>query len=67
MGLHLGDLCDFTRRLQCAIEDLLDGDRGVERQPLSHLLGNIVQIAAVSLGQDHVGQAGCMGLLSPSA
>src|ERR1700676_4590712 len=69
-GSHLGDLRDIAGGLQCAVEDLLDGHHRMEGHLLADLLGNVVQVAAVALGQDHVGQACCMSgerlLLEPA-
>src|SRR5271154_3454814 len=69
-GWHLGDMRDIASRLQGAVEDLLDGHHRVEGHLLSDLLRDLIQVATVALGQDHVGQACCVGgkrlLLEPA-
>ena len=45
-----------TRRFECDVEHLVDRHDGVERHRVAHILGNVIQVGAVALGEDHVGQ-----------
>src|SRR3712207_8599706 len=45
------------RSLERDLEHLADRHHGVERHLLADVGGDVVQVAAVALGQDHVGQA----------
>src|SRR3954451_2558056 len=45
-------------RLECEVENLADGHDRVELHLLTYILGQIVQVGAVPLGQDHVRQPG---------
>src|SRR5437764_13834041 len=55
-GSHLRETRDIASRLQRPVEYLLDGHHRVEGHLLTYLLRNLVQVAAVALRQDHVGQ-----------
>src|SRR4030088_468995 len=52
----LGDLRDLRRRLEREVEYFVDAHHRVEAHLLAYLLGDVVEVAAVALRQDHVGQ-----------
>ncbi len=54
-------------RLERQLEDLADRHHRVEGHLLADLFGHVVQVAAVSLGDDHVGQARRREPPAPSA
>src|SRR5438876_8481555 len=59
-GSHLREMRDIASGLQRPVQYLLDGHHRVEGHLATYLLGNLVQVAAVALRQDHVGQTGGM-------
>src|SRR3954451_6259901 len=56
----LGNRRACRGRLEGEVEDLADRHDRVERHLLTYILGQIVQIWAVALRQDHVGEPGGM-------
>src|ERR1700722_1945743 len=60
-GTSSGDLSDRGYRLQGHIEYFVNAHYRVEAHLLSNLLGDVVEIATVSLRQDHVREPRRMG------
>src|SRR5438874_2743752 len=58
LATRLGKRCRRGGRLEGEVQDLADRHHRVEGHLLPYILGHVVQIGAVSLRQDHVGQSG---------
>src|SRR3954469_16867150 len=69
-GACLGGERRGARRLEGDLEHLPDRHDGVEGHLLAHVGGDVVEVPAVALGQDHVGEPGRVGgehlLLQPA-
>src|SRR3954451_3326353 len=66
----LGNHCPVGSRLERQVQDFADGHDRVELHLLANIIGQIVQVGAVALRQDHIREPGCVSgehlLLEPA-